>query len=204
MNLIVNKIKEIWEALKLSDHKVLVEHFRESQEILKDLKNIVQQERDMIERELVFYKSLAEAVVYESPDMVWLKDTEGKYMMANNAIRENLLCNCEVIGKTDVELAKAAKAKYGEDQHTFGELCENSDKIVIEVEEPRRFLESGKVKGKMLYLEVFKFPFYVDGVLSGVAGVGRDMTEYVEAYRAHDCGSCPLMADIFARYEFKG
>ena len=55
----------------------------------------------------------------------------------------------------------------------------------------------------MLYLEVFKFPFFVDGKLIGIGGIGRDLTEYVEAYRKDNCGGCEIK-EIFKKYEFEG
>ena len=80
---------------------------------------------------------------------------------------------------------------------------QQQDLNVLNNLKPQRFLEYGKIKGKNLYLEVFKAPFYVNGKLSGVCGTGRDLTEYVEAYRKHNCGGCPQMHDIFKKYEFK-
>lgn len=159
--------------------------------------------------ELRFYKSLVKTVAETLPDMMWCKDVEGKYLYANRAIKEGLIFNDEPIGKTDVEMAGKAKERFGDDNHTFGEKCSNSDKVVIDRvcdgtygKDDGRFLESGKIKGKMTYLEVFKAPLYVDGKLVGVVGTGRDMTEYVEAFRAHNCKGCQKMTDIFSKYEY--
>lgn len=168
------------------------------------------QEIAAIELELSWYKTLLHVIGETMPDMLWMKDLDGKYMYANPAIRLKLLFSTDPIGKTDIELSSAAKAKYGNENHTFGEKCSNSDKIVIDLAthngftaEQGRFLESGKIKGKMVYLEVFKAPVYVDGQLVGVCGAGRDMTVYVEAYRANGCSTkCPNADDIFKRYEF--
>ena len=80
-----------------------------------------------------------------------------------------------------MELAYAAKEKYGDREHTFGEVCGDSDKDVLENEyESKRYVESGKVKGKMLHLEVNKSVVKVDGEIIGVVGSGRDITEYRE------------------------
>lgn len=160
--------------------------------------------------EVLLYKSLLHTVADTIPDMLWCKDLDGKYIYANAAIKSNLLLSYDVLGKTDVELAQAAKAKYGELNHTFGEKCKNSDLVVIEKAlegsfkpSDGRFLESGLIKGKMVYLEVFKAPLFINGKLVGVVGGGRDLTEYVEAFRAHNCSGCHKMGDIFRRYEFE-
>jgi hypothetical protein len=136
--------------------------------------------------------------------MVWLKDINGKYLVANTSIRTNLLFDFDPFGKDDIELSRNAKIKFGDENHTFGEVCGNSDLVILETLKPQRFLESGKVKGKMMYLEVFKFPFYKGDKLIGVGGIGRDLTDYVEAYRDSNCSKCTDgLGDIFSKWEFK-
>lgn len=188
--------------------KFLVDKIEENQRVLVKMSNMIEEEKTKIEYELCFYKGFAQILIEESPDMVWLKDLDGKYMVANTAIKTGLLFDYHPYGKNDIELSIKAKEKFGEDNHTFGEVCGNSDLVIIDTLKPQRFLENGLIKGKMMYLEVFKFPFYVDGVLVGIGGIGRDMTEYVTAYRQTDCKDCcnstSSFKDIFSRYEFKG
>lgn len=142
----------------------------------------LEEEIEMVTRDLNLYKNIVEIMARELPDMFWLKDTNGKYIFANEEIKNKLLLSSNPIGQNDIQLANAAKAVYGPENHTFGEKCANSDQIVTESMVKQRFMESGKVKGKMLYLEVYKAPLVVDGEFIGVFGLGRDMTEYVEAY----------------------
>ena len=162
------------------------------------------QEMHSLQKEVDNTHKMLETIGDTIPDMLWAKDINGKYIYANKAIRDKLLFQEEPIGKTDKYCATKAKEKFGAENHTFGEVCGNSDKLIVEKEEPQRFLESGNVLGEMSYLEVNKAPLYnSDGNLVGVCGTGRDMTEYVTAYRHHGCGGCPLMKDIFSKYEFK-
>lgn len=156
----------------------------------------------LLTEEVALYKGMLHSVAETLPDMMWCKDVYGKYVYANVAIKKGLLFDMNPVGKTDVELATKAKEYFGWENHTFGDKCRNSDKVVLETGRAERFLESGKVKGKMLYLEVFKAPWIVNGELRGVVGTGRVMTEYVEAYREQNCGSCGKMADIFKKYEY--
>ena len=142
------------------------------------------------------------------PDMVWFKDTDGKYVYANKAIKQKLLLCPNPIGQTDVELAAKAREFYGAENHTFGEKCANSDVLTVENGCASRFLESGKVKGKMLYLEVHKnIVRNQDNEIIGVCGSGRDMTEYMEAvnvireYGAKRKGEQALI-DAFDKYSF--
>ena len=117
------------------------------------------------------------------PDMLWAKDIDGKYLFANKQICKNLLMaenSEEVIGQTDVFFALRERAKHpGNSQwHTFGELCHNSDDVVLDKMEPMRFEEYGNIRGKLVYFDVHKAPFYdEDGSLIGVIGSGRDITD---------------------------
>lgn len=185
--------------------KLIYNKLDHSQNILANMSNILTIQQGKLEYELAFYKNFTELLIDESPDMVWLKDSEGKYLIANKSIKEGLLFDCDPIGKNDIELSLKAKEVYGNENHTFGEICGNSDKVIMKTLKPQRFLESGKVKGKMIYLEVNKFPFYIHGEFIGVGGVGRDITTYVEAYRDSNCKTCSsAISDIFEKYEFKG
>ncbi|QOP41637.1 PAS domain-containing sensor histidine kinase [Sulfurimonas marina] len=126
---------------------------------------------------------LLELLTLHLPDMLWIKEKNGKYIYANKAICDGLLMaesTDEVVGKDDVFFALREREKHKENPqwHTFGELCFNSDVTVIENNKPMRFEEYGNVKGKMLYLEVFKAPFYDrHGNIIGTVGAGRDITE---------------------------
>ncbi|MEA3353396.1 MAG: PAS domain S-box protein [Campylobacterota bacterium] len=127
--------------------------------------------------------SLLKLLTLNLPDMLWIKDLEGVYIYANQAICDGLLMADDInepIGKTDIFFALRERDKYKEkpDWHTFGELCFDSDKEVVKANKPMRFEEYGNVKGKMLYLEVHKAPFYdKEGNIIGVVGSGRDITE---------------------------
>jgi PAS domain-containing protein len=172
------------------------------QSSLGDVQSKLDNEIQTLEDDLKMHRALLHSIGEAIPDMLWLKGVDNKYMYANNKIRTGLLFDHNPIGKDDIELATAAKKRFGDTNHTFGEKCKNSDLVVKDNLRPQRFLESGKVKGKMLYLEVFKAPVFVDGELVGICGTGRDMTEYVEAYRKTSCDECSPVKDIFKKYEY--
>ncbi len=199
-------LKNFWNRYNPFDIPQLIARLDTSLEGVKNnlqsIEDKLDDEISTIEGELKYHKSLLHTIGETTPDMLWLKSVSGEYMYANSAIRQ-LLLFCNPIGKTDIECAIKAKERFGNENHTFGEMCSNSDEVILRTLKPTRFMESGKIQGKMTYLEVFKAPFYIDGVLVGVCGTGRDMTEYVEAYRANDCANrCPNVKDIFAKYEF--
>ncbi len=117
------------------------------------------------------------------PDMLWVKDIEGNYLYANQSICDGLLMakdTQEPIGKQDIFFALRERELHKNipNWHTFGELCFNSDIDVIKNNKAMKFEEYGNVKGKLLYLEVYKAPFYdADGNVIGTIGAGRDITE---------------------------
>ena len=120
------------------------------------------------------------------PDLIWAKDSQGRYLFANQQICDKLLmCNSgnEAIGRTDLYFARRERAHGHE--HTFGEVCSDSDKIVRESGKPGNFLEYGKIRGKNLVLDVHKSPILDDdGTVIGTIGCGRDVTKEKETERA--------------------
>ena len=157
---------------------------KELQNIVEEIKSIKDQlhkDKKLLEEELVKRDVIINSMIENLPDMLWFKDTDGKYLYANKAIRENLLLSENPVGQTDVELAKQAKLIWGDRQHTFGERCGNRDKDVLEQNYVgKEYVESGKVKGKILQLAVNKSIGIVKGKVLGVVGSGRDITLYRE------------------------
>lgn len=127
-------------------------------------------------------EKLLELLSEHLPDMLWVKECNGNYLYVNQAICDGLLMakdTSEPIGKNDLFFAERERNAHPENLqwHTFGELCFNSDLVVIENNKPMKFEEFGNVKGEMLYLEVYKAPFYdKEGNIIGTVGAGRDIT----------------------------
>ncbi|WP_136799541.1 PAS domain S-box protein [Desulfosediminicola ganghwensis] len=121
------------------------------------------------------------------PDMIWAKDLERKYTFVNKATCKNLLKavdTTEPLGKTDLHFAERERARYPENPswHTFGEICRDSDTIIMDTGAPGRFDEFGNVSGKHLHLSVHIAPFFDDnGKIIGTVGCGRDVTEQRKA-----------------------
>ena len=159
----------------------MIQQLEEIHEGIQEVRDSLRVDKQLLLKELYKKDVIINAMIEKLPDMLWFKDVDGKYVYANKAIRENLLLDENPEGKTDLELSYAAKEVYGDREHTFGEVCGDSDKDVLENEyESKRYVESGKVKGKMLHLEVNKSVVKVDGEIIGVVGSGRDITEYRE------------------------
>ncbi|PHQ65516.1 MAG: diguanylate cyclase [Sulfurimonas sp.] len=125
---------------------------------------------------------LLKLLTQQLPDMLWVKDLNGKYLYANKAICDGLLMakdTREPLGKGDIFFALRERETHSDkpNWHTFGELCFNSDQVVINKNEAMKFEEYGNVKGELLYLEVYKAPFHdSEGKIIGTVGAGRDIT----------------------------
>jgi two-component sensor histidine kinase len=136
------------------------------------------------------YKSLdsmARLMCDNVPDLIWAKDLKKRFIFVNKAFCEKLL-NAkdteEPIGKTEMYFAARERAAHPEnpDYYTFGEICADSDLVVMKNRKPERFDEFGNVKGKFLFLDVSKAPFWDDqGKLIGTVGYGRDVTKEKQA-----------------------
>ena len=117
------------------------------------------------------------------PDMIWAKGLDKRYLFANKAICEHLLFAQDIeepIGKTDLFFARRERASHPEDPnwHTFGECCQDSDALTLQFGKPSVFEEYGNLRGKPVYFEVHKSPFYNEhGEVIGTVGSARDITE---------------------------
>ena len=168
-----------------SDVKLIRDRYDETIKAIDDYKKELEIERDKRARE----RNLFLSVLDHLDDMVWAKDLEGKYIVANKSFREKFCYGItwdELQGMTDVELAKKFKKQVGELNHTFGELCANSDVVVQESKLPQKFLEDGNVNGKLMKLVVNKSVVVnANDELFAICGSGRDVTEwYVSIERA--------------------
>jgi len=130
------------------------------------------------------YKSLYQLIRLlcdNVPDMIWAKDMENRFIFVNQAHTRllNARDTDEPIGKTDMYFAARERAAHPDqpDWHTMGEICADSDAVIMSAEIARRFDESGNVKGQFVHLDVYKAPFRDEqGNIIGTVGCGRDVT----------------------------
>lgn len=160
-------------------------------------------------------QNLFMSIVDHLDDMVWAKDKTGKYIMANRAFREKFCYGMEweeLRGKTDIEIATIFKERVGNENHTFGEVCANSDEVVLRTNKAREFLEYGNINGELVKLIVNKSPVYdEDGVLFATAGSGRNVTWLHDKLEKalNFCSSCKgtesysTLEQLFKEIEFK-
>jgi PAS domain S-box-containing protein len=120
------------------------------------------------------------------PDMLWAKDLEKRFLFSNKAHIENILNAAdtqEPVGKTDMFFAQRERNNHPGDPHynTFGELCTDSDEVILKTGKPHKFVESGYAKGNFLTIDVYKSPIFDEqGVMIGTVGTARDVTREKE------------------------
>ena len=163
------------------DVKHIREKYDETIASIEKYKEALRLEKESRQKE----RNLFLSVLDHLDDMIWAKDIYGKYIVANKAFREKFCYGItwdDLQGKTDVELSVEFKKLVGEENHTFGEMCANSDVPIQETKIPQKFLEEGNINGKLMKLVVNKSPvFNYQGEMFATCGSGRDVTEWHDA-----------------------
>ena len=160
------------------DVKLIRDRYDETIKAIEEYKKELELERDKRAKE----RNLFLSVLDHLDDMVWAKDLDGRYIVANKAFREKFCYGItwdELQGMTDIELAKKFKKEVGEENHTFGELCANSDVVVQRSKLPQKFLEDGNINGELMKLVVNKsIVVNSNNEMFAICGSGRDVTEW--------------------------
>ncbi|MBT9567395.1 MAG: PAS domain S-box protein [Thiobacillus sp.] len=124
-------------------------------------------ERKKSENELKRIHSVLNALVTGSTDIIFVKDTQGRYLLANEALAEMLERPVDdILGVEDAALfpPESAGRFRGDDQRTMDEGVTRCYEETVET--PR---------GRHSYLTT-KGPLVIDGEICGVFGIARDIT----------------------------
>jgi PAS domain S-box-containing protein len=116
------------------------------------------------------------------PDLIWAKDLNGRYILANQAICDKLLmCGSPdaAMGKTDRYFAQRERAAGY--HHAFGAKWADSDAAVKKSKAALRFVEEVWVRDRAIVLDVHQAPFFNEkGEMVGTVGCARDVTKEKE------------------------
>lgn len=159
--------------------------------VIREVTESVKKEKEVEHAEKKFKEtfSLFRLMSDTMPDMLWAKDLNSRFIFVNQAVCSKLIHAVdtnEPIGKNDLFFAeRIRKENPGDNQwHTFGEMCIDSDAVTLREMKLMHFEEFGNVRGKFLYLDVWKAPLFDDsGKLIGVVGSARDVTSQKESER---------------------
>ena len=108
-----------------------------------------------------------------SPDPMWIKDVEGRYVAANNAFRfADPSVNDEVLGRTDFECFPVDRAA----------IYVADDQVAIRDGIREGEFTAGGADGKLRSFLTKKVALRTpDGEVAGTLGISRDITEYKRA-----------------------
>jgi len=113
-----------------------------------------------------------QALLRAIPDLVWLKNPEGLYLGCNRAFERFFGAKeADILGKTDYDFVARELADFfrQKDQEVLaaGETRVNEEWVTL------------AETGQEILLETLKTPMYdAEGRLTGVLGIGRDITEH--------------------------
>jgi diguanylate cyclase (GGDEF)-like protein/PAS domain S-box-containing protein len=128
-------------------------------------------ERKRYEDELIHQRGFLRTLVNTIPDLIWLKDPEGKYLACNKRFEDFFgASEAEIVGKTDYDFVDKELADFFR-EHDKNAM--NNDTLTIN-EEEIPFASDGHKE----LLQTTKTPMY-DGNknLIGVLGIGHDITQ---------------------------
>ncbi len=122
------------------------------------------------QQELLAERARYRALIDQAPDYLFLKDLDGRFVVANKVFAETLgMAPDDLIGKTDYDLISAEMAEqYAAD-----------DRAVMKSGTPTRDIETRVVdaSGNRRYSSTSKAPLRdKDGRIIGLVGVSRDVT----------------------------
>ncbi len=125
-------------------------------------------------------RRLLRAMIDNVPDFIYIKDTEGRFVIGNLAVARLMGAATpdELLGKTDLDFypQELAAQYYADEQEIMA-----SGQPLINREEPLMNQASGR-KG---WLSTTKVPLRDDqGRIVGLVGIGRDITERKQAEQA--------------------
>lgn len=135
---------------------------------LRTAKQFGEEQHQALNRSYAHLRTLVETI----PDLVWLKDSAGVYLLCNPQCEKLFGApESEIIGKTDYDFVPKELADFirQKDQEAvdMGQACVNKEWVTF-AEDGRRAL-----------LETIKTPMCdKDGQLIGVLGIGRDFTQH--------------------------
>lgn len=135
------------------------------------------------EQALIEERGLLRTLINSLPVAIYIKDTESRFLIANEAISLIMGGSVhEIIGKTDFEFySKELAAQYYADERAIIESSQpllNKEEIIVDASNNRRWFLTTKV------------PFFDNqGTVKGIIGIGQDITErrqMEEALRERD------------------
>jgi PAS domain S-box-containing protein len=127
-------------------------------------------ERMRVEASLKTSETFKDTLLQTIPDLVFVKDTQGRFIAVNRAVEERYGKRlAEIYGQTDFDFLNAEQAQYFSDR----------DRDAMEAGGPTlsESWQTDHTSGELALYETIKTPIVAaDGAIMGLLGVGRDIT----------------------------
>ncbi len=172
-----SKEKELQMAQQEEEVRQNMEEMSATQEELERVKKEeVEKHQEMLQSVKENQKMLIR-VLDEVPEKVFLKDKNGKIIVANQAV-------ADVYGKTVDELIGTSDF----DHHELKEAQEYRAKEQFIMENgAETYIQTEKLTGEIKYLKTTKMPFYIDHLKeTGLLGIQMDVTGQKELEKSED------------------
>lgn len=114
-------------------------------------------------------------VIDSSPECIFVKDREGKYILVNDAIsRLYGIPKDQILNRTDLELVGNSSLSREEAERFMAE-----DQIVIRKKQPKHIPEElvATADGKIRWFQTIKIPLFSDSMPDCILGIAVDITE---------------------------
>ena len=133
--------------------------------------------RKLAEEALLNNETLISTIVQAIPDLIWLKDVDGVYLACNKMLERFFgATEAEIVGKSDYDFVN----------HELADSYREHDRKSMAAGKPTNYVESATFAddGHQIFLDIIKTPvFDSHGMLIGVLGIGRDITEHKRTER---------------------
>ncbi|WP_276480817.1 PAS domain S-box protein [Paraflavitalea pollutisoli] len=144
--------------------------------VVKDVteQELVRQKLEKIEAEQKEYQYRIQAILDNAPLMIYVKDLEGRYLVANRQCREVFgLADEDIIGKTVYQVQSNRQS---------AERYDTADKEVLQNRKSVELEDVLQLADGEHHMLTIKFPLYdKDNNLIGLSGFMKDITESVKA-----------------------
>lgn len=165
----------LWPASDIAEFDLLSHNLRKSAEALAQKLTMIEENSRLLEQRVAERTAHLRTLINTIPDLIWLKDAHGVYLSCNPRFEQFFGApEADIIGKTDYDFVAPELADFFR-QHDLKAIAAGGPVV----NEESITLADGSTE----LLETIKLPMYdQDGLLIGVLGVARNITQLRQAH----------------------
>ncbi|MCD4753015.1 MAG: PAS domain S-box protein [Anaerolineaceae bacterium] len=144
-------------------------------------------ERKQAEEKVLQSERLLRTIIDSSPDWIFLKDRDHRYLLANQIFANSVdLTQEEIIGKNDEELGFSPHTIHGDPHSNFVGFLSNDDFVLENNEALKNYgVEISHTNGKSWFFDSVKVPMTdPQGQENIILGISRDITDRLKIEKA--------------------